>query len=195
MLLTARRMPVTLVLIAISILVTLISFFGADRHVLLPFYISEYTGGGMREVFEGQVWRLLAPIFIHLGPFHFLFNMLWLFDLGGMLERQQGSARLSLLVFVVAVIGNVAQYFWAGPYFGGMSGVTFGLLGYAWMQARLEPESGLMPHGYIVVMMLGWFVVCWSGLIANATNMAHTAGLVIGLLAGWLLSPVRLARA
>lgn len=184
-------MPVTLALIATSVLFTFVSAFGINRHVLLPFYISEYTGGGMREVFQGQVWRLFMPIFMHLGPFHFLFNMLWLFDLGGQVERRQGSSRLVLLVLLAAVIGNVAQYFWAGPYFGGMSGVTFGLLGYSWVQYRRNPQCGLVLHTYIVVMMLVWFIVCWSGLIANATNMEHIAGFITGLLAGWVLSPVK----
>lgn len=188
-------MPLTLVLIAISVLITGVSSFGVNRHVLLPLYISEYTGGGMREVFQGQIWRLLTPIFMHFGPFHFLFNMLWLFELGSMLERIQGSARLGMLVGLAAVFGNVAQYFWAGPYFGGMSGVTFGLLGYAWLQGKRNPDGGIKLNYFIVIMMLVWFVVCWTGQIANAANMAHIAGLGVGLLAGWILSPAKLARA
>lgn len=187
-------MPLTLALIGISVLITLLSSFGSNRHVLLPLYISEYTGGGMREVFQGQVWRLVMPIFMHLGPFHFLFNMLWLFVLGGMLERAQGSVRLGLLVLLTALSGNIAQYFWAGPYFGGMSGVTFGLLGYVWIQGRRNPQAGLVLQVYIVLMMLIWFAVCWSGLIANATNMAHTVGLASGLLAGRFLPPVQPAQ-
>jgi GlpG protein len=185
----ARYMPVTLVLIAISSLITLLSSFGENRQLLLPFYISEYTGGAMREVFQGEVWRLWMPIFMHFGLFHFLFSMLWLFDLGGTLERAQGSPRLGLLVAVTGVIGNVAQYFWAGPNFGGMSGVTYGLFGYILVQRRSNPDGGLVLHPYIVVMMLAWFVLCWAGVIGNATNMAHTLCLVCGILLGRVMSP------
>lgn len=187
-------MPVTLLLIAVSVVITLVSSFGANRQMLLPLYVSEYIGGGMREVFHGQLWRLFTPIFMHFGPIHLLFNMLWLFDLGGMLERVQGSSRLGLLVAITAVIANVAQYLWAGPDFGGMSGVIYGLLGYVWIQGRLNPRSGLVLHPYIVVMMLAWFVLCWSGVIGSVANMAHTIGLASGLALGWVLAPGRVLR-
>ena len=60
-------MPVTLVLIAISVVVTLVSSFGDNTQVLQSLYISNYTWAGLREVFQGQVWRLITPIFVHFG--------------------------------------------------------------------------------------------------------------------------------
>lgn len=185
----ARWMPVTLILIIISVVITLASSFGQNRQLLSLLFISEYIGGGMREVFHGQVWRLLTPIFMHFGPFHLLFNMLWLFDLGGMLERVQGSLRLVIVVLMIATVTNVAQYFWAGPDFGGMSGVTYGLLAYVWVQGRLNPRSGLGLHAYLVVMMLSWFVLCWTGVIGHVANMAHTLGIACGLVLGRVYSP------
>jgi GlpG protein len=185
----ARWMPVTLILITVSVLVTLAASFGQNRQLLSPLFISEYIGGGMREVWHGQIWRLFTPIFMHFGPFPLLFNMLWLFDLGGMLERVQGSLRLGILVAIIAVVANVAQYFWAGPDFGGMSGVSYGLLGYVWMQGRLNPRNGLALHTYLVVMMLAWFVLCWADVIGNVTNMAQSVGLACGLVLGRVYSP------
>lgn len=185
----ARWMTVTPILITVSVLVTLASSFGQNRQLLSPLFISEYIGGGMREVLHGQIWRLFTPIFMHFGPFHLLFNMLWLFDLGGMLERVQGSLRLSILVVIIAVVANVAQYFWAGPDFGGMSGVSYGLLGYVWIQGRLNPRSGVVLHAYLVVMMLAWFVLCWVGVIGNVANMAHSIGFACGLVLGRVYSP------
>jgi len=185
----ARLMPLTLILIVISVLIALLSSFGRNTSMLLPFYISEYIGGGLREVFQGQVWRLITPIFIHFGVIHVLFNMLWLFDLGGIIERMQGSPRLGILVGITAVSGNLAQYLWAGPDFGGMSGVIYGLLGYVWIQGRLNPRSSLVLHQYVVIMMLAWFVLCWLGVIGAVANMAHTMGLISGVILGWLYSP------
>jgi len=185
----ARWMPVTLIFITVSVVISLASSFGQNRQLWSPLFISEYIGGGMREVLHGQIWRLFTPIFMHFGPFHLLFNMLWLFDLGGMLERVQGALRLGILVVIIAVVSNVAQYFWAGPDFGGMSGVTYGLLGYVWIQGRLRPRSGLALHSYLVVMMLAWFVVCWAGVIGNVANMAQTLGLACGLALGRAYAP------
>ena len=184
-----RGMPVTLVLIAISVVVTLVSSFGDNTQVLQSLYISNYTWAGLREVFQGQVWRLITPIFVHFGPVHILFNMLWMFDLGGVIERTQGSPRLGVLVGITAVVGNLAQFWWAGPDFGGMSGVIYGLLGYVWIQSQLNPRSGLVLHQVVVIMMLAWFVLCWLGVIGSVANMAHTMGLISGVVLGWLYSP------
>ena len=115
--------------------------------------------------------------------------MLWLFDLGGVIERSQGSPRMGILVGITAVAGNLAQYLWSGPDFGGMSGVIYGLLGYVWIQSQLNPRSGLILHQYVVIMMLAWFVLCWLGVIGSVANMAHTMGLIGGVVLGWFYSP------
>ena len=35
-------------------------------------------------------------------------------------------------------------------------------------------------------MLLIWFVVCFTGLVGNIANAAHTLGLIVGVIAGWL---------
>jgi len=187
--LIAGRMPLTLVLIAICVALAGITSFGADRHLLHGLYISNYTWAGLREILHGQLWRLFTPIFIHFGIIPIVFYMLWLYDLGGMLERAQGTRRLLMLVLFCAATGNLGQFLWAGPDFGGMAGVLFGLLGYTWIQRRLDPQSGLELHNYLVAMMLAWFVSGWAGAIAEVSNMAQTMGLCVGLALGWWYSP------
>ena len=185
----ARLMPLSLATILACVVIAAVSSFGRDTQWLSPFYISEYIGGGLREVFRGQVWRLITPIFIHFGVIPVLFNMLWLFVLGGAIEREQGTRRLAVLIGVCGIGGNLAQFWWAGPDFGGMAGVAYGLLGYLLVQGRLHSRSGVVLHQYIVWMMLIWFVLCWMGIIGAATNMAHTFGLLCGGVLGWLYSP------
>jgi GlpG protein len=180
------RAPLTLGLIGVCVAVAMLNGLNPTyRNV----YWLWFTEGGrriMEELRAGQVWRLLTPIFIHFGPMHLFFNLLWLWDLGGQIERRQGTAKLALLVVVLGVGSNFGQYLWAGPgpLFGGMSGVVYALLGYIWMRSRCDPASGLMLSPATVLMMLVWFFLCLFNIIPNVANGAHGAGLVLGMLWG-----------
>lgn len=183
-----RARPVTVTLIGLSVLVGLLSGLGSIFEPLAYLLISQYVNAGLPEVMHGQVWRLITPIFIHFGLMHLVFNMIWLWELGGIIEIRRSAVTLLIMVLVIAGLSNLAQFFWGGPGFGGMSGVVYGLLGYLWMQGRFNPHFGAYLKPPLVVMMLAWFALCWSGLLDYAgglkiANMAHTVGLVMGV--GW----------
>lgn len=179
--------PLTSALIAASVALSLATGLGESTANLRPFLISEYAGGApLREVFAGQVWRLFTPMFLHFGLMHLVFNMMWLWELGGALEQRYGPGLLAALVALLGASANVAEYAWSGPYFGGMSGVVYGLLGYFWMQGRYNRRFRMALPRHVVVMMLAWFALCWSGLIGHIANMAHTVGLLLGGLWGYV---------
>jgi membrane associated rhomboid family serine protease len=179
--------PLTVALAVVCVLVTVVSDFGSARDILAPLIISAPGSELLANVRAGEVWRLLTPIFIHLSVLYLVFNMLWLWDLGRMIETRRGLLMFGLFVLAVGIASNLAQYLITGsPYSGGMSGVVYGLLGYAWMQSRFNPRSGYVLHNHIVVMMLVWYVLCWTGLLGPIANWAHPGGLVIGVVWGFL---------
>jgi GlpG protein len=188
--------PLTFVLIVISVVVAIYSNLGDAKERIMSLFITDYevTGHLLRwnptlpELRHGQIWRLFTPIFIHFGPLHILFNMLWLRDLGSMIESRQSTWRLALLVLVIAPCSNLAQFYYGGPDFGGMSGVLYGLLGYIWMRGKFDPASGLYLHPYTIIMMIIWFGACFTPLIPNAANACHAAGLAMGIAWGYLSS-------
>lgn len=141
---------------------------------------------GLLEIRNGQFWRLFTPVFLHFGPLHLLFNMFWLADLGSQIEARQGSGRLALLVGVIAAASNVGQYYYGGPAFGGMSGVVFGLIGYIWLRSKFDPGSGLFIDPTTLVLSLVWFFACITGFVGPIANMAHAAGLGVGLAWGFI---------
>lgn len=146
---------------------------------------------GLWEVRHGQVWRLVTPIFIHFGILHILFDMWWLYDLGSAVETQKGRWKLIGIVLLTGIVGNLAQFFWSGPNFGGMSGVVYGLLGYMWIKGILQPGEGLAIQSGIVWFMLGWLVLCMTGVMGPVGNGAHLFGLLSGVLLaaapwGWM---------
>jgi len=176
---------VSLVLIFISIGVFILSKFGKDLEAVASLFIG-LPGSGLYEILHGQLWRLFTPIFIHFEILHILFNMLWLRDLGSMIEARQRSGFFILLLLTLAAVSNLAEYFVSGPIFGGMSGVVYGLFGYVWMRAKFDPSSGFFIHPTTVTIMMIWLVVCYTGWLGHVANTAHTAGLIVGGLWGYL---------
>lgn len=194
----------TALLVAICAAVGVFSSLGTNTEFIQPLSIAEYFIGGeyavrrgfLPEIQRGEVWRLVTPIFIHFGPLHLLFNMLWLLDLGTMVERRQGVWRLALLVLVMAILSNVAQYYvnMRAPNFGGMSGVVYGLIGYIWLRGKFDPASGLFLHSTTVTMAVFWYFLCLTGLAGNIANTVHTVGFVIGLAWGYLSALIAMRR-
>lgn len=179
----------TAVLIALTVGVFVLQAAGLAPQFIALLYISEYVRPQFVEIQQGQLWRLVTPIFLHFGIFHILFNMLWLYTLGTQIERRGGRRQLALLVLSIGVVSNVGQYVVAGPAFGGFSGVVYGLLGYVWIMAQFQPARGYLMDRFTLGFMLVWLLLGLSGLLENMANAAHLFGLLSGVL--WGLYKVR----
>lgn len=173
--------PVTVLLIVLSLLVVfkfgLMPDFRDPNAAKLLFS----TNGKWTQINHGEVWRLITPIFLHFGPMHLIFNMLWTYQLGMQIEPKIGSFRFLLMVLLIAGLSNALQFQFHPSFFGGMSGVVYGLFGYIWVRGKLEPESGFFLPQQTITYMLLWHVLCSFGLIPNVANWAHGGGLVTGV--------------
>ena len=147
-----------------------------DRDVLL----FSNVAGSLAQIASGQVWRLVTPIFIHFGLLHLLFNMWWLYDLGTLIERRLGSFRFALLVLAIAIPSNYAQFAMSSAAFGGMSGVVYGLFGYAWVRSQLDPTCGLHLRPDVPFWLMAYFVLCLLLPGLHIANWAHGGGLAMG---------------
>jgi GlpG protein len=134
-------------------------------------------------VLQGEVWRLVTPIFVHFGVWHLLFNLLWLFQLGSMIERRLGAGTLAALVLGSAAVSNLAQALVSGPNFGGMSGVVYALAGYIWMRGKHDPNADVYLDPQSIQWLVIWLVICFTGLLGPVANTAHLVGLLTG--AAW----------
>jgi GlpG protein len=196
------RRALTFTLIGASVIATMVTRFGdleSPTTSWLTITWFEVLGQSVRyhrglyDVLHGEVWRLVTPIFLHFNFIHILFNMLWLHELGSQIEMRRGTLRFAIFVLALAAISNVLQY-WIGDSFrfGGMSGVVYGLFGYVWMRAKYDPVSGFVLHRNTVILMVGWFLLCFTGLVGPIANIAHTAGLAVGVIVGY--APVLLRK-
>ncbi|OQB31344.1 MAG: Rhomboid protease GlpG [Candidatus Hydrogenedentes bacterium ADurb.Bin179] len=143
----------------------------------------------MEKVSGGQVWRLFTPVFLHYSLWHLLINLLWLQELGGVLETRLGTRHVLVLMGLLAMVSNLAQYAVVGAdQFMGMNGVVYGMLGYYWARQRLDgwntPVISPVTYGVLLVFLgLGVF-----GLMGPAANAAHFSGLLAGAGTGWVVS-------
>jgi GlpG protein len=188
-----RRAPVTIALIALSIAGFLLFYLGAPLTWLSQLTFTPFDVVNGRPVFttaQGQYWRLITPVFLHFGWLHIVFNSLWLWELGSRVERVMGQLNMLLLFLVIALVSNASQFAFGGPgLFGGMSGVVYGLLGFSWVAPLLQPRWPIQPAPAIVLLMVGWLVVCMVGLVevlgfGAVANAAHLGGLLCGVVLG-----------
>jgi GlpG protein len=187
-----------LVLIVFSVVATVLFYTGNTRVQqalsITPFSFSAagpVFDRALPEIRQGQVWRLVTPIFLHFGILHILFNMMWMRDLGSMVERRENAVFFIGFVIAAAVCSNLGQFLVSGPAFGGMSGVNYALFGYAWMRSKFDPFSGYAMHKSVVFTMIAWFVLCYLGVLGSVANTAHAVGLGLGIAWGFLHGAMR----
>lgn len=174
----------TLILIAICVGVALLTWIGDADQVRALLMITSGREGQLSEVMSGQWWRLLTPAIVHFGFIHLLFNMMWLKSLGSIIEYTRGRTFFIALTISSALFSNLLQWWFKGPLFGGMSGVVYALLGFLWMAKEFNTEEEFSLPKQDVLMMIGWFVLCLTGLLGPIANFAHAGGLAIGMAVG-----------
>lgn len=144
------------------------------------------------EVQNGEIWRLLTPIFLHGSFFHILFNMMWLYQIGTLIENKEGSFFFGILIFTVAALSNFVFYIVVGPNFGGMSGVVYGLVGYLWAYRKIAPASQYFLDDGLIRFFFIWYIFClFLNLVSSRLNFGmsiantvHGMGAFVGILMG-----------
>lgn len=142
-----------------------------------------------------QSWRFITPAFLHFSAIHIIFNLLWWWQLAGIIEKQHGKQRLLLIFLFTAIASNLAQYFLVGPYFGGLSGVVYGLVGYCWLFGKLNKGSEVnLPNSYFI-FLLAWLALGFVDILpVHVANYAHLVGLLAGLLVAAVVTKLKITR-
>ena len=202
-----QKKPLVLVLIGLCVVVSFMTDFGKAGaqpgtfgsrayHMLTFRDFSEAenrSGDPLTDIKKGEVWRIITPIVLHGSPMHLIFNMYWLFVIGGQVEARRGTLWLAALVLGLAVISNLVpcampRSFEVTPYGIGFSGVGYGLVGYVWIKSLFQPELGMFVGRFTMVIMIGWIVLGFGGFLnrfaeggAKIDNWAHLIGFIAGI--------------
>jgi GlpG protein len=138
------------------------------------------------DVRRGHVWRLLTSALPHSNPIHLLFNVIWLWVLGTIVERSFGSVRTLALFLVLALGSSAAEYaFLDGGI--GLSGVVYGLFGFLYVLSRRDWRFQDAMDSRTTQLFVVWFFLCIVFTVTGAmpvANIAHGVGALLGAAIG-----------
>ena len=142
----------------------------------------------IRVIELGEWWRCIRYACTHGGLLHLAFNMVALYQVGLLLEKEAGHVALILVYVFSALTATFAGYLWhPETYVVGASGALFGLIGFAVVFYRRlnDPHSRAKSK-----FMLQWAMFAFLfGFAVHADNAGHFGGAVGGALAGLILPP------
>jgi rhomboid protease GluP len=183
------RIPEQKILVTYSLIGISVFFFLAQMLTLYLYNVDVVAGWGAKNNYwieQGQIWRLITPVFLHGGILHIGFNMYALSILGRELERFYGHFRFLVLYLVAGFTGFVVSYLFTSASSLGASTAIFGLLGaYAVFIFRNQAVFG--RNSQRVLRNLGQVLLInlIIGLSPGIDNWGHLGGLIGGAAIGW----------
>ena len=186
-----RYTPVaTFVILALNVLIfALMELSGGSKspQVLLNFGASYGP-----YIQRGEYWRLVIPMFLHIGFLHLLLNAVGLFVLGRILESVYGYGRFALLYVACGIGSSFLSMKLSPAVAAGASGAIFGMagamltIGYLHRAAvprrwRRSFGGGILPL-IVLNLLLGYS-------IRGIDNWGHLGGLITGMLLSAVLAP------
>ncbi len=130
---------------------------------------------------QGEIWRLLTSIFLHIGIIHLLVNMYALYVIGHQLESFLGKFKYLIVFLVSGIVGSLLSVVIHESVSAGASGAIFGLLGsllYFGYHYRLYLGTVLRTQ-IIPVILLNLII---GFMLPGIDNFAHIGGLIGGYL-------------
>lgn len=159
---------------------------------VIVFLICTFTGDllynmgsvGVLDLARGEYYRLFTSMFLHADAQHLVNNMLLLFGIGYMIEKEIGHIRFGLYYLVAGLCGDLLSA-WVeivtGDYVSsiGASGAVFGLDGVLLALVLFLGKNIVSVTLPRLLFMIGYSL--YSGFTAeNINNAAHVGGLLAG---------------
>ena len=144
-------------------------------------------------VHDGEWWRIVSCIFVHVGGLHLLVNVIGLWFVGRLCEDLFGPARTVAIFAVAGIAGSCASYFASeNAVLAGASGAIFGLLGavfveLTWHRQRHREAWNRGMWGIVLVVAIAQVGI--GSLYPTIDQWAHGGGLALGSVMGFVMSP------
>ena len=144
---------------------------------------------------NGEWYRFLTSLFLHGDMSHLVSNMIMLFFLGDIVEKELGHFKYFILYFLAGIAGGATSLYFkyleiqsgleaVGSI--GASGAVFGMLGgLLWLIIRNKGK--LAELTFIKVLFLIFYTLYGGLMSSQVDNAAHFGGVLTGFLAAILL--------
>lgn len=159
--------------------------FGLDQRFMIEMF-------GFLPTIEGtlyQPWRLVTYLFLHGGFWHLVFNMLWLWWMGRVVEETLGSRVFTVLYFGAGIGGALINLaltpIWVGNLTIGASGAVFGIMvAFAMLYPTAPIMLFLLPPieaRWVVAGLIAFdLIMQTSGTGGNTARLVHLGGAFMG---------------
>ncbi len=167
-----------------TIIFLLMSYVG--KTILMPSeaVLLQFGAKDPVSVAQGQWWRLISPVFVHIGVIHFLFNSYALRSIGTQIEKFLGPRWFLGIYLIAGIFGNIASAVFNVNLSAGASGAIFGLIGCGLVietSMRKQLARNHSPYRInqtytslaVLNLILGF-------IIPGIDNAAHLGGLLAG---------------
>ena len=143
-------------------------------------------------VAQGESWRLLTALFLHVGIPHLAFNSLALFMFGQLVEGLYGHTKFIIIYMVSGLAGSIASYTLSPIGLSvGASGAIFGVLGAfgAYFVAQRHMLGTFAQRNLIAIVFLAAVNLIYGLITPGIDNWAHLGGILGGSCIGFILAP------
>ena len=172
-------------LIYLLLLVNVLMYFllefngGSDSIDTLIKYGAKYNPAILM---DGEWWRIVSSMFLHIGLLHLIMNMIAVFYLGTLVERIYGSFRFFIIYMLAGIGGGVASFAFSMNVSAGASGALFGLFGALLFFGLIYKRLFFQTIGMNLLILIGINIV-FGFTVPAIDNAAHIGGLITGFIA------------
>ncbi|MBM7569667.1 rhomboid family intramembrane serine protease [Aquibacillus albus] len=142
----------------------------------------EYGAKYNPAILDGEWWRIISSMFLHIGALHLIMNMIALHFLGSVVENIYGNFRFLVIYFLAGIMGGLSSFALNPHIAAGASGAIFGLFGALLFFGINYKKIFFQTMGWNVIVVICINIV-FGFSVPQIDNGAHIGGLIGGFVA------------
>ncbi|ANZ58242.1 rhomboid family intramembrane serine protease [Fructilactobacillus lindneri] len=146
--------------------------FGAESNILIQ---------------QGEWWRLITPIFVHIGYQHLIIDGISIYFVGKILENIFGHIRYFIIFMVSGFCGNLMSFAFENSLSAGSSTSLFGLFGSFLMLACVMKDNEFITQTAKTFLLLIIINLIFDLFAPGINIYGHIGGLIGGFMISFVV--------